>query len=421
MSVISRRRLLQAGAITLAGGSAGCASTGGNQAEATEKTPTPAPKPVQVAYDIQLEQRHILITLRILERGDYDQLTIELSPDHQVTTLEGFEKRNAQLYQATQLEDSPSIQYQIFSGRNERGTVWIGDDWAVTFPVVIRAMSLSAPADVQFTVQDSGKVTGGNPIVILGNYALNTVSAQTGESFKIFAVGRPKSYTKPMMPVLRRSSELLWWNNYVTSAIRYVIIPSEERRGGSPYGGGNITVWGTADYSSSDWRFLQVLIHEYLHLREPPGSGDMDWINEAVPDYYAGLLLHEQGEISGQTFRGYITPRITENIALSEAGGEYYQYRYTKGRRVLAALDAEIRRQTDGSNTLQQVFNRVIVSGRSDLRSFKQIVDELSGHSFDSWIDKFVTTTATPGVPEVNMSMLPSGSQSDLATERFVQ
>lgn len=399
------------GGMALISGFAGCASSADDRTETAKKTPTPTPEPVQIVYDLQLKGDHILVTLQIDASGNHDQLTVELSSDHHVTTVEGFEEKNPQSYQTTRPNGSPSIQYQIFAGKNERGQVWIGDGWAVTFPITIRAKTTSAPADTQFAIRDSGIITDGNPIAILGDYVTDTVSAKTGESFKVFAANQPQSYTEPIIPVLRHSSELLQWNNYVDSTVRFVIVPSAGGMRGSPYGGGNITIWGAG--RSSDWGFLSTLVHEYLHLREPPGSGDMHWINEAVPDYYAGLLLYEQDVIDERIFRGYITPRIDKDIALTEASGEDYRYRYTKGRRVLGALDGEIRLRTDGSHTLQQVFARSVASGAGDLNSFKRITEGLTSHSFDSWIDKYVTTTATPDVPDVDMSMLAPETSSD--------
>ncbi|MFB6080652.1 MAG: hypothetical protein ABEJ81_06620 [Haloferacaceae archaeon] len=412
---LGRRELIESGGATFLVGLAGCsfrASSDRDRSLTPGPTPTPTPAPARLDYDIGLRNDHVRVTLRLADFGGYDRVTVGLSSDHRVSATDGFEPRGEHRYRATRSGDSPSLTYRIFAGKTELGRVWIGDGWAVTFPATIRAESTSVPAETRIGLPESGTIIDGNPIILLGRYGTKTASAHTGETFTVFAAGRPDSYAKALLPVLTRSSELLQWTNY-RDAVRHVIIPTAGRESdSSPYGGGNVTIKGAGD--PSDWRFLHVLVHEYLHLREPPGTGAMDWINEAVPEYYSALLLHEQGAVDERRFRRFVTPRIDEEVALTEAAGDRYRYRYTKGRRVLAALDGKIRRRTGGEHTLQQVFARVVAGGGSDLPSFERITADVAGHSFDSWIERYVTTTATPDVPNVDMSMLPAGPSSDV-------
>jgi PGF-CTERM protein len=149
-----------------------------------------------------------------------------------------------------------------------------------------------------------------------------------------------------------------------------------------------------------------VFAHEYVHTRlETIGRGDATWVTEASAEYYGRLFALNDGVgtydafLDGLRASQYAPDR--RNVILTD--GETWrgtQAHYDKGAHVLAALDAEIRRRTDGEHTLRDVF-----TGRTEAfenyRAFRAAVIEVSGdESLGAWLDRYATTDALPPLPE---------------------
>jgi PGF-CTERM protein len=149
-----------------------------------------------------------------------------------------------------------------------------------------------------------------------------------------------------------------------------------------------------------------VFTHEYVHTRlGTVGVDDARWLTEASAEYYGHLFALNDGVGDYESFRSglrateYAPDRQSAVLSNPETWrGTTAQY--DKGAHVLAALDAEIRRRTDGDRTLRDVF-----AGRSepfrDYRAFRTAVIELTGDdSLGPWLDSYVTTDALPPLPE---------------------
>ena len=88
---------------------------------------------------------------------------------------------------------------------------------------------------------------------------------------------------------------------------------------------------------------------------------------------------------------------------------------YTKGMRVSAALDAEIRAASDGSTTLQSVFRRANAhDGPVTEAALAAFASEAAGESLTEWVDRYVGTSAAPEVPP---SLAASGDGSSATAD----
>ena len=149
-----------------------------------------------------------------------------------------------------------------------------------------------------------------------------------------------------------------------------------------------------------------VFTHEYVHTRlNAAGRDDATWLTEAVAEYYGRVFAFNDGVgtydefLSGLRATDYGPDR--RSVVLNDADTwQGTDANYAKGAHVLAALDAEIQRRTDGERSLRDVFN-----GRSepfqDYQAFRDAVIEVSGdESIGPWLDRYATTSALPPLPE---------------------
>jgi hypothetical protein len=133
-----------------------------------------------------------------------------------------------------------------------------------------------------------------------------------------------------------------------------------------------------------------VWIHEYVHARQNFRlAPEMRWFREASAEYLSYRVLQEQyGEVSESDVRERLDAfPAHEAVVLSNrstwagSGAEYHV-----GSRLLAAIDAEIRADTDGKKTLFDVFRAMNrQDGAVSLADFVDIVEQRTGDD-ESWV-----------------------------------
>jgi hypothetical protein len=170
-----------------------------------------------------------------------------------------------------------------------------------------------------------------------------------------------------------------------------------------PFRGGGQAIgndfWVHADsglHGANTW------IHEYVHTRQTYGqSGKTAFVVEGVADYYAALFSLRAGNMTYGAFHDNIEAQEEQDMILAESDDDLGGVEYTKGRRVVGALDAKIRTATDGERSFQDVLTRLNrdASGIITYAEFKDAVEAVAGRSFDEWIDKYVLTSDAPQVP----------------------
>lgn len=140
--------------------------------------------------------------------------------------------------------------------------------------------------------------------------------------------------------------------------------------------------------------------HEYVHSRQEYTVGDrLRWVDDASAEYYGALLAYRQGLIGEKAFHDYVRSDRASDAVLAEAGtGD--DASYFKGMRVLAAADADVRDGSGGDRTLAAVFERMNghdgVVTQAELARF---LSEAAGEPRGDWLERYVTTSASPSVP----------------------
>ena len=147
-----------------------------------------------------------------------------------------------------------------------------------------------------------------------------------------------------------------------------------------------------------------VVYHEYVHTRQQyDPTPRLSWIIEAQAEYYEHLLALERGDIDYGEFRSRLDTSGDAGEVLNDPesdGGAGY----TKGARILAALDVKIRRATDGQRTFEHVWARLNAraqtgNGSVTYGQFETIVERVAGQSMDDWLDRYVGGDAAPPLP----------------------
>ncbi|PSQ03129.1 hypothetical protein BRC94_00150 [Halobacteriales archaeon QS_5_70_17] len=148
---------------------------------------------------------------------------------------------------------------------------------------------------------------------------------------------------------------------------------------------------------------LTTTVHEYVHTRQDYRTDQsMSWIDEGSADYYESLLALHAGERSYERFRRGVTDdRYADERLTAPDDWTSMRVEYVKGRRVVAALDAEIRRATDGERSFQDVLYRMNAhDGTVTREAFTRILADVAGRSFEGWFDRYVAGSEAPPVPE---------------------
>ncbi|WP_255151757.1 hypothetical protein [Halorarius halobius] len=167
--------------------------------------------------------------------------------------------------------------------------------------------------------------------------------------------------------------------------------------------------------------------HEYVHSRQSyETTAETRWFTEASAEYYTALLTLQQGRIEFDTVHDHLTTeRGADDRLAAPSTWSSSRTPYTKGRRVLAALDLRIRAASGGDATLQDVFRTMNRhDGPVSSADFRRMVDDAAGADLSGWLDRYVQGTATPSVPANPYSFTnpdvadADGDGLDDATER---
>lgn len=161
-------------------------------------------------------------------------------------------------------------------------------------------------------------------------------------------------------------------------------------------------------------------LHEYVHTRQSYTiSEEMDWFGEASAEYYAALLTYQSNQISFGRFHGYVNSSKYADAELASLEPQPTNANYFKGMRVLAALDARIRSESDGQRSLEDVFRRMNGhEGVVSYEDFQRFVTDAAGRPLDGWLDRQLRSSAVPTVPcdRSLFAAVPDGATNESAS-----
>jgi len=160
-------------------------------------------------------------------------------------------------------------------------------------------------------------------------------------------------------------------------------------------------------------------VHEYIHTRQEwDETSATKWLTEATTEYYAALLTYQQGNVPFSAFYDHIsTSRDGGSVLVNPSQWTSNEAYYTKGRRVLAALDVEIRRNTDNEKTFQSVFFHL--NKHNGALSHNDLVNAVNSEvdqDLEDWLDQYVRGSDLPNIPNQE-SLFQSDSTTPPASE----
>jgi hypothetical protein len=231
---------------------------------------------------------------------------------------------------------------------------------------------------------------------------------------------QPASRPQKMLSALTQAERSLQMNAQTKHVDVFVAPPpisvSGLSGGVAQSGHRDILVHQSASLATAD----NVLLHEYLHTtQEYTTTSEMEWLVEASGEYYGALLAYQQGLVSFDEFHSYAESETYPNSVLTESTSwSSSRVAYTKGMRTLAALDAKIRTASNGTGSLENVFQRLNKhEGTVTYDVFATSVAQVAGESLTGWLDNHVKSSATANVPatasQYDSSRTSASSDSD--------
>ncbi|AQL41372.1 hypothetical protein BV210_00975 [Halorientalis sp. IM1011] len=238
----------------------------------------------------------------------------------------------------------------------------------------------------------SASVTAGDRYALVGEHHQTTVTAAGGE----IRIVRPVNTelgpdATDLTAALADAADRLDVGDRGDDVLLFAL-GSPVRRGGESFPVDD-EGWINADTRLDDPN--SVWLHEYVHTRQDFRlAADMRWFREASAEYYAARLAHEQGRIDRAAMEAHLDGE-PKAAALTDPGSwDDPHVPYTKGARVLALVDRNIRLSTDGKRSLEDVFRRLNThDGLVTYADFKDAVAAVTGHRMDGWLDRYVDGT----------------------------
>ncbi len=216
-----------------------------------------------------------------------------------------------------------------------------------------------------------------------------------------------------------------------------------EARGGLEHKDSTVLMhsrWSTRDRGDFlNW--VSLAVHELFHAwnvkrLRPLELGPFDymrenvtaslWVAEGITSYYDKLLVRRSGVSTPQEYLGYVSRAIAaiqgqpgrkvQTLAQSshDAWTNYYQpdenspnvtvSYYEKGALVAALLDAEIRKVSGDTKSLDDVMRAAFArySGEKGYTpaQFEALISEVAGHDMSAWLHRAIRTTEELPVDE---------------------
>lgn len=152
-------------------------------------------------------------------------------------------------------------------------------------------------------------------------------------------------------------------------------------------------------YVTVDWFWDgsvgSVWIHEYVHARQDFRTAcEMSWFREASAEYFAFRIMQEQHpDVTDDDVRARLEslPEHPETSLANCSSWNGERVDYTRGVRLLYAVDAEIRAESGGEHTLFDVFRAMNeLDDPVTIDEFLRLVERYSGEE-QTWLESDIT------------------------------
>lgn len=336
-----------------------------------------------------------------------------------VEKTEGFSRKQRHLWEWDGRTSSPWLGAVVNANRTRSNGYRFVDtgSWAlVQFPPISASWKYTGSSIERkqvYEIDQEGVASSDGSLVYVGPYE----STQFQAGGQLFHLVIPEAASLGESPAaiqasLTHAAESLAVGNRDDEVV-VVAAPSSINWSAAGLQSGASGFWAL-DSSNVD-RAGNTWIHEYVHTRQGwERDSSTEWLMEGTTNYYAALFTFRQGRIPFSTFYRHITTDQHGNSVLADPGSwTASNAHYTKGRRVTAALDAEIRQRTDGAASFQDVFRRLNdVSGSLTHDRFEQVVVDVGGPALADWLAQYVEGSRQPAVPKREVLFAPGGTVS---------
>lgn len=427
----------------------GSAGAGGvpESTQSTVRTPEGEPIVVNQTLERSSDPGVLIVTTRIdasrvTDVGSYAGFVVSIPDDATVITTENL---SDSAYSGYEFQTDGSTEHAMVRFRvpaDQTADCTDDDDiyssvdegsWTFTSRYdngasVVTLYQGTTPPDIDFesNLDVAGTGVGGNGFAYLGPYDEHerTIDGQhvrlvvpnaARSAVNVSRVFGTLAATSSEFDVGKRSDEIVLFTP-----------PDPIRQGGAAVGTWNEGMMDAWVYANSTHEETgNVWIHEYVHVRQAysydysmDGSGtNTSFVVEGGADYAAALLSLYAGNTTFDEFYSQVNTTEGADAILGEqpALGCGGLASYTKGGRVLAALDSKIRNETDGDATFLDLFATLNEDedGVVTYAEFQDAVEETAGTSFDDWLDTYVKTSAVPPVPNDPFAFALSGADRD--------
>ncbi|PSP96678.1 hypothetical protein BRC89_13570 [Halobacteriales archaeon QS_4_70_19] len=342
-------------------------------------------------------------------------ITAEVPEGATVTDTEGFSQRGPRRYEWTRTTDTPSLTYRwsvnesVTRGREgaeTSGHLFVDTgEWALTraprLGVTYSGTGERQPIRTDQSVDGQG--VAGESLLFLGpvDTTTRTVDGQQ-VTLAVPAAAELRESRADVLDTLARAARTTTLGPTDERAL-VIVAPTD----GVQYGSTGLQR-GPADFWVRDVQRLDspenVWVHEYVHTRQTarPTSATR-WSYEGMADYYAASQALHSGRINYSQFRRHLDvgtrPRYGDVVLAEPETWRGTTANYWKGALVFAAIDRQIRIESDGSATLQDAMRRAQErsdGGRLTQSTFLDSVAAVGGPESRRAARRFTETEATP-------------------------
>ena len=349
------------------------------------------------------------------------EVTIDLEPEADVQSLDGFEPAGDGAYRWTGETDAPTIRFTMPADRtgDDRSHVRSSDhgdgytfvdtgDWGVV-QVPNVGISYRKPDSVDIGLEETVAVDGpgaaGDDVAFFGAVTEHERTVD-GEIIRLVVPDAADMEEPPedVLVALAAASERLDVGSQPAETV-VVAVPTDVDWGPRGVQYGQSDTWVRADAPLDEP--APVWLHEYVHVRQSFAddvAADAAWLVEAEAEYHAARLALETELTDLETFgrfleRGERSP-YADGVLADPATWEDDRTDYVKGALVAGELDRQLRLETDGDRSLEDVVRQL--NARDDRVTGTELLDAIEdagGEAVRASAEEYTRTAATPETP----------------------